>query len=209
MTFGGHWALSSLIWVDFISLTKNLRPMRRFACNKLSSNRECLRCVDKLVRALVVCTKGPKYKIAATAKLILKKSFCYFHCFELRSPSTINPELTLSSVLMKDQHIKAYFHINPSLRLCGQNLYKHYTSSNYNTNLESTWANSDMPIFRGQACFSSWTTTQKTMQMDDKLVTDWSILPPKKLLRNRVYLSHFKNLLYIHLSMKIVPQINN
>jgi hypothetical protein len=30
----------------------------------------------------------------------------------------------------------------------------------------------DMPLFRRQACFNSWTTKQKTMQIDDTLLIE-------------------------------------
>jgi hypothetical protein len=57
-------------------------------------------------------------------------------------------------------------------------------SSQYNMHLQGTRTNSDMPLFRGPTCFNSWTTTQKTMQMNDKPLRGWVIipLPQKKLL---------------------------
>jgi hypothetical protein len=66
-------------------------------------------------------------------------------------------------------------------------------------------ANRDMPLSRGRSCFNSWTAMQKTMQMDDKLLTGWSILPlpQKKVLCNCVYLTQFNNLLWIHLSVTV------
>ncbi len=71
------------------------------------------------------------------------KMFCGFGCFELQSPSMINPKLTLSSVLMKDQQ-------------------------------------------------DSWTATQKTTHMVDKLLAGWAILslPQNKHLCNLVYMSN-------------------
>jgi hypothetical protein len=38
-------------------------------------------------------------------------------------------------------------------------------------------ANSDMPLYKVQAYFITWTTMQKTTQMDDKLLIGWAFLP--------------------------------
>ncbi len=78
------------------------------------------------------------------------------------------------------------------------------TSSNlnslYNTHLRWIRANRDMPFFRGQASFNYWATTQKELQLDNKVITGYVILPlqQKKFLCKCVCLSHC-NLLYIHL----------
>jgi hypothetical protein len=66
----------------------------------------------ELVTGLVIGTKGPRYKIAA---MPIKKIFCHFLCFESHSVSMINPGITLSSALMKDQHVKVCLHVGHSL----------------------------------------------------------------------------------------------
>jgi hypothetical protein len=71
----------------------------------------------ELFSELVICTKGPRYKIAVTAKFIFEKLIHHFSCFESQSSGSINPKLTLSAVLTKDQDVKVYLHINRSFRL--------------------------------------------------------------------------------------------
>jgi hypothetical protein len=105
----------------------------------------------------------------------------------------------------KDHHVMVYLHVCCSQRVLWLKLIQNINissniSSWYNTHLWWTRANSYMPIFRGLTCFNSWTTMQKTKQMDDELLTGWAILSLslKKLLCNCVCMSHC-NLLYIHL----------
>jgi hypothetical protein len=61
-------------------------------------------------------------------------------------------------------------------------------NSRYNTHLWCIWANSHTPLFRGRASLNMWTTTYKTTQMDNKLLSGWAILPlPQKKLCVTVY----------------------
>jgi hypothetical protein len=68
-------------------------------------------CIIKLVSAIVVWFKGLRYKIVAMKIFLYERSTfvkLLNSCLEFWSPSTIHPDLTLSSVLMRDQHVKVY-----------------------------------------------------------------------------------------------------
>jgi hypothetical protein len=62
----------------------------------------------ELVSTLVVYLKEPEYKTAVEAKNFLKKKYFVVGM-------VMNHELTLSSALVKDQHVKAYWHVGRSL----------------------------------------------------------------------------------------------
>jgi hypothetical protein len=97
-------------------------------------------------------------------------------------------------------------------------------NSRYNTQLWLIRANSIMQLYRGPACFNSWTTMQKTMHTDVKLLAGWEILllPRKKLLCNCVYrlnetlctsICHYNTVLvmvknvYFHYQSSAIPNI--
>ncbi len=62
----------------------------------------------ELVRALVVCHIEPRFK--SGLQIIFLKMFI---------SKIVWPSSTLSSVLMKDQHVKACLHVGCSLSFCG------------------------------------------------------------------------------------------
>jgi hypothetical protein len=90
-----------------------------------------------------------------TAKSCLLKLFqkCCFRCFKSQYCSMMNPELTSSTVLVKDQHVKVCFRVGCLLGVC---LKLDQTLNKLKTWIHDTMCifhysrtNSDMPFFWG------------------------------------------------------------
>jgi hypothetical protein len=71
-----------------------------------------------------------------------------------------------------------------------------------------------MPLSKGPTCFITWTTTQKTVQMDDKLLTGWWYFPFQE--RNCYVTMYFSLIVTTSISIcncnsfyVIVPQIKH
>jgi hypothetical protein len=109
----------------------------------------CLQ-VEKL-RSFVLRDRGTKWRWWEN---LFSKNCFIISVVWIKISQIDNPELTLSSVLMNDQHVKVYLHVSCLLSSVVKINSNTYTNSN-----------SDMPpLFRGSACFNSWTTMQQAMR---------------------------------------------
>jgi hypothetical protein len=70
--------------------------------------------VAQLHSTSVVRSRGQRFK-TWQREFFLKRSTFRKLSHESRSPTTINPELYLSSVLIKDQHVKVFLHVGSLL----------------------------------------------------------------------------------------------
>jgi hypothetical protein len=155
----------------------------------------------ELASVSAICPKGLRFETRCLDNFLKKEGVDLINLlcchYESWAPSTINPKLTLSLILMRDQHGKVCISVVLWLKLA-----QTYTNSKkwtLNTThiFDDSRANRDMPLFWGPtASLHGQQCRRKHREMIKKL-TGWAILPhsQKKLLCKWAFRSNW-TLLY-------------